>query len=201
MIERMVTELFRRMCILYADARHTIAGAGRSGREALGLATALVEHAERLRETSGLAVELTVAPTWKESALTPTQRVQLFRMAQEALSNVQKHAAATQVIITLSGPTHHAVIEIADNGRGFCLGRHFNQFARRVPSWHGLIVMRDRTRALGGTFGIKSRPGQGTMITVHVPLQPGKRVPSRFEPIQFRPPLCASNAAPTRLRT
>jgi len=201
MIERMVTELFRRMCILYADARHTIAGAGRSGREALGLATALVEHAARFRETSGLAVELTVAPTWKEWALSPAERVQLFRVAYEALTNVQKHAAATQVSITLSGQTHHAVIEIADDGRGFCLGRDFKQCLRRAPSRHGLAIMRDRTRALGGTFGIKSRPGQGTMITVHVPLQPGKRVPSRFEPIQFRPPLCASNAASTRLRT
>lgn len=184
MIKRMAIWLLRKVYIYYADARHAIAGWGLNGREALGFAPALAEYAERFLKTSGLALELTVAPTWKEWALSPAERVQLFRVAQEALTNVQKHAAATQVTIRLASQPQHTVIEVADNGRGFCLGRHFYQFARRVPSWHGLSVMRDRTRALGGTFGIKSRPGQGTMITIHVPLQPGKRVPSRFEPIQ-----------------
>ena len=90
----------------------------------------------------------------------------LFRVTQEALTNVAKHAGATQVNITLSEEAGEVRLTIADNGVGFDLvasGRSGQQ-----PRW-GLITMRERAETVGGSLHVDSAPGKGTTIVVEVP--------------------------------
>jgi signal transduction histidine kinase len=89
----------------------------------------------------------------------------LFRIAQEALHNVTKHAGATSLHIRLDFSLKDAVLEIEDNGRGFDSESVLSQAGQ--PHW-GLISMQQRAESIGGTFCIETSPGQGTLLTVKV---------------------------------
>jgi two-component system NarL family sensor kinase len=88
---------------------------------------------------------------------------ELFRIAQEALTNVRKHAHAHKVEVTLRRRGQMLSLSIRDDGRGFVK-------TERRPDSHGLIGMRERARLLGGQLQVSSRAGQGTRITARVPL-------------------------------
>ncbi len=96
-------------------------------------------------------------------------RRQLYRIAQEVLNNVVKHAHASQAKLTLLCQENEAVMRIADNGQGFdpvqVLADHTAQ------SHYGLTSMRERAEALGGQIRIDSAPGSGTTLTVTLPLR------------------------------
>lgn len=84
-------------------------------------------------------------------------QVALYRVAQEALQNVARHAKARQVWVTLALGAEAATLTVRDDGRGFDLSG--------VPADHfGLAIMRERMAAVGGTFTIESAPGQGTSL-------------------------------------
>lgn len=98
----------------------------------------------------------------------PEQSVGLFRIMQEALVNVAKHAEAGTVTVELARTDGELILTVRDTGKGFDAG------TRAVaPAGFGRIIMRERMRALGGRFTIDSRPGQGTTVTAAVPLQAG----------------------------
>jgi len=89
----------------------------------------------------------------------------LFRLLQESLSNVAKHANAKHVTVTLTGTNHTVELHVTDDGVGFDPGL--------VPAKReamGIVGMRERLRPFGGTVHIISRPGQGTTVTFSVPL-------------------------------
>ena len=98
------------------------------------------------------------------STSTPTERVAVYRIAQEALTNITRHAAATMVTITLSMahcPGAVAELRIADNGRGFD--------PDNVPPGHlGLSIMRERAEAIGAELVVTAAPGHGTELSVRV---------------------------------
>ena len=99
------------------------------------------------------------------SAGRPEQSVALFRIMQEALANAAKHAEADTVTVALAKPAGELVLTIRDTGKGF------DQDARdKAPRGFGLIIMRERMRAIGGRFAIESHPGQGTTVTAAVSL-------------------------------
>jgi signal transduction histidine kinase len=89
----------------------------------------------------------------------------LYRVAQECLRNVTRHAKATQVDVKLLGKDDGLTLSITDNGKGF-------KVAETHVGKHGLglLGMQERVRAVQGTFEIKSAPGKGTEITVWVPM-------------------------------
>jgi two-component system sensor histidine kinase DegS len=87
----------------------------------------------------------------------------LFRITQEALTNVARHARARQVTVTLEELAHEVRLTIADDGTGF----DFSEKSERRSAW-GLISMRERAEAMGGRFQVKSAPGKGTRIMVTV---------------------------------
>ena len=179
MAKRKLEELLAVTREAYADARDIIRGARRNGRGAHGLTELLTEHIERFRQQSGVTADLTIAPAWQDEDLTPMVQVQVLRIMQEALTNIRKHAAAHQVNISLAVEEGQAHIQIKDDGRGFFLSRHLPRLLGPVYSSHGLCTMRDRTRALGGTFRIESSPGRGTRILVRLPLdQPSEAIQS-----------------------
>jgi signal transduction histidine kinase len=95
---------------------------------------------------------------------------QLFRIAQEALANVRKHARAGRAWASIRHPQPAVlVLEIGDDGVGFDPER----VPRGTASAFGLASMRERAEVLGGTFRVDSAPGAGTRITVRVPLDSG----------------------------
>ncbi len=89
----------------------------------------------------------------------------LFHIAQEALANVAKHSGATQAWARIEAVDGHTVLTVRDNGRGFDAARPGGVGHR------GLGIMAERARAIGGVFRVTSGAGQGTCITVAVPLE------------------------------
>jgi signal transduction histidine kinase len=92
----------------------------------------------------------------------------LFRIAQEALTNVAKHAEASQVKVRLEMRPAHVQLTIEDDGRGFDPREILGQ-AGCLPRW-GLLGIEERTLLLGGQYEINSKPGTGTRIWVKIPL-------------------------------
>jgi signal transduction histidine kinase len=94
--------------------------------------------------------------------------VHLSRLVQEALTNIRKHANASEVSITMIDTGREMRVTIADNGVGF----DPRESGRRDFPRFGLATMRERAEASGGTFSIVSRPGAGTTIEVTLPKVP-----------------------------
>lgn len=99
------------------------------------------------------------------SPLAPELEATCFRIVQEALTNVAKHAAATQVIVQIDQIDHGLRIRVSDNGRGF-----EPTDVASAPDRVGLRQMRERLAALRGQITILSRPGAGTELRVWLPL-------------------------------
>jgi two-component system sensor histidine kinase DegS len=98
--------------------------------------------------------------------LPPETELALFRITQEALRNVKKHARATEVLVKVEFDPAKVRLRIHDNGRGFKVPKAAGDFTGKGKL--GLIGMQERVRLLGGTFSIKSQMGKGTEITVEV---------------------------------
>jgi signal transduction histidine kinase len=159
----LIREVYAQADAAFAESRH-----GEVRRQKM--AEIAAECLEQFRQHSGIATVLTFAPTWKEQALSPMVKVQLKHILQEALANVQRHAAATRVAVSLAVEEKCTHICIEDDGCGFYLSRVLFQFLHPSYPRHGLPTMRDHARAVGGTFRIESSPGHGTRIVVRVPL-------------------------------
>ncbi len=127
----------------------------------LGIAAALEQQLRRLRETTGMATTLLVSEEPKLDMLTG---VTLYRIAQEALANVVRHAGATDVEVALDVRDGAAVLRISDNGRGITPQQIAD--ARSL----GLLGIRERAELLGGSVIIEGRPGEGTSVTAMLPL-------------------------------
>jgi PAS domain S-box-containing protein len=98
--------------------------------------------------------------------------IELLRILQEALANVRRHSAATIVEVGLRTDDQAVLLEVSDDGRGFDPGS--------ARAGIGLSAMRERVEELGGEIEVSSRPGEGTEVTVRVPLGGGTRAPRRL---------------------
>jgi signal transduction histidine kinase len=130
-----------------------------------GLAAALRRHLVMLQRGHGLSVALEVVG---ESHLRREQAQRLFRIAQEALNNVVKHAETDRAHVTLRLEDDHTFLEVRDHGKGFV-----PQAVGRQGTHIGLATMRERAEQLGGTLRIDSHPGEGTRVVVEIPA-PGR---------------------------
>jgi two-component system NarL family sensor kinase len=126
--------------------------------EDFGLVRSLGAFAREQQVESGLAIDV-IASGVREPD--PAVGVTLFRAAQEAVMNVRKHADARHVSIRLAEVEGGLLLQVEDDGRG----------AERIEDGIGLSTMRDRVASLGGRVDVRSRPGQGTVVTVHVPVE------------------------------
>jgi signal transduction histidine kinase len=100
--------------------------------------------------------------------LSTTVALSIYRLVQEALTNIAKHAAASRVAITVTREDEQLCVEVADNGQGFVQDVDAERPRRRGGI--GLVSMRERAELLGGTLEIDTSPGQGTRLTARVPL-------------------------------
>lgn len=145
----------------HGEARQLILQLRPTTLEQQGLGPALAEYLGQARETRDLEV---VADIDQEIRLGGKTGENLFRVAQEALNNIHKHARARSVQVTLSRDDDGAVVlRIKDDGKGF------DTRSGVRPTAVGLVGMQERVAALGGTFRIRTAPDQGTEIAVTLP--------------------------------
>ncbi len=132
----------------------------------LGLSSALRWYAGDVQERTQLHVRVEVQGP--EQPVSSAVKTALFRIAQEALTNVVKHAVAENAIITLIFGLETVRVIVRDDGQGFDVGTAGSVLR---PSW-GLIGMEERASLLGGKFEIRSHSGEGTTVEVSIPNQP-----------------------------
>lgn len=132
----------------------------------LGLLPALEWLTVNLMQEDGIKTELKVHGTKRR--LPPEAELALFRIVQEALNNVRKHAQASRVVTTVEFGQGRVKITVDDNGQGFELPGRTDDLA--ATGKLGLIGMHERARLLDGTLTVYSEPGEGTTITVDVPV-------------------------------
>lgn len=125
----------------------------------LGLQAALEIQAREFADASGLKVETALEPV----QLSSSSELTVYRLVQEAVTNIAKYANATEVHIRLAAHAQGAEIAVTDNGVGF------DTQGQRRASAHGLLGMRFRVEAEGGRMHISSVPGQGTRISATLP--------------------------------
>ncbi len=128
----------------------------------LGLAAAIEWQARDLEKRSGIPFEIIVPED--DSAIRDERAVALFRIFQEAATNVLKHAGATQVRVELSVSGGEAHLKVGDNGIGISPGK------ARDPLSFGLMGIRERSRHCGGECIISGKEGTGTTVEVRIPL-------------------------------
>jgi PAS domain S-box-containing protein len=130
----------------------------------LGLVAALDDYVRTWSEHFGIHAEI-VAPAGESMRFDPEVETVLYRVAQEALNNIAKHAYARHVELRLERGASHASLTVADDGVGFDAAR-----VSRDAKGLGLVGMRERAAYIGGEFVVHSKPGKGTRIKVNVPL-------------------------------
>jgi signal transduction histidine kinase len=126
-----------------------------------GLVAALERLTETFREQTGIA--LAFQSMLPAERLSPEVETALYRIVQESLTNIVKHARAGTVSITLGRKKHAVTVVVEDDGVGF-------EPARTREEGLGLIGMRERVALVGGRLNIESRPGAGTTFVVEVPV-------------------------------
>jgi len=132
----------------------------------LGLIPSLEWLTGQFDNESGANVELKVVGTVRR--LSPEADLLLFRIVQEALNNVRRHAEASLVEVTLRFSDGRLIVVVKDNGKGFRLPDSVGDLSRSGKL--GLAGIEERTRLLGATLKVASEPGQGSTITVEMPI-------------------------------
>jgi PAS domain S-box-containing protein len=130
----------------------------------LGLCAAIDWQAGQFSERSGMACHLNL--TANDAMFSPELNTTLFRVLQEVLSNVARHSGAKSVRISLTSTSDSACLTVADDGRGITDGEASS------PSSLGILGIKERLHACGGTLEIKGAPGLGSTVTATAPIFP-----------------------------
>ncbi|OPX07122.1 GAF domain-containing sensor histidine kinase [Mycobacterium sp. AT1] len=149
------------------EARAAIGGLRPPVLDDLGLAGGLASLARSIPQVElGLYIDVDVA----ETRLPDHIEIAIYRIAQECLQNVVKHAHASHASLTFSVGEDTARLEIVDDGRGF--DTFENPLGGDEMGGYGLLSMAERAEIVGGRLHIRSRPGAGTAVTATIPLPP-----------------------------
>jgi signal transduction histidine kinase len=138
----------------------------------LGLVPALLAFMKEFGKRTGIRIHFASGTTGKIGQLDSIKRTVLYRVAQEALTNVDKHAHANRIKVLLQSEANVIRMEISDDGTSFNVERELN--ARRRKRL-GIIGMRERVEMVGGEFSIESTPDRGTTVRVKIPLGNGEK--------------------------
>jgi len=184
----------------HADPARHLEEARRTARESLAEARrlvwalqpesldrhSLVEALRRLAKgwSKETGVEAHTASSGTPHPLLPEAEVTLLRATQEALANVRKHARASSVNITLSFMDDRVILDVLDDGAGFDTAQLRTGFDPQYTGGFGLTAMRERVDQLGGTLLVESVPGEGTTITIELPISPNEPEPQKHEAVE-----------------
>lgn len=183
-LERLIAEDASRAAAEFEDLRKTISDSLREIRriisdlrpmilDDLGLGPALRRYISDFSARCDLCIEMKVLG--KETRIDPIVEVALFRIIQEALNNVRKHALASKVVVTLGFGPDAVGASVEDDGKGFDLSSVSRSLARSEK--YGLSGMRERAKLFGGTLDVDTAPGRGTKVTVRIPIDCGGQQP------------------------
>ena len=161
------------VALTLGEARAAISGLRPPVLDDLGLSGGLASLA---RSVPGVAIVVELADT----RLPDHIELALYRIAQECLQNVVKHARATNAQLTFTVGEDVARLEIADNGIGFDTFEH--PLGADEMGGYGLLSMAERAEIVGGRLNIRSRPGTGTSVTATIPLPASATDPARVRP-------------------
>ena len=160
-----------------AEARRVVWALRPEILEGVSLPEAIERLSARWSEESGVSTSTDVTGTSRP--LSTSAEVTLLRTAQEALSNVRKHARARTVAITLSYMEDMVALDVRDDGLGFDPAQA-SRSNGDAAGGYGLAAMRERVEQLGGRMIVESAPGEGTTLVVDLPIPQGMNGP--FEP-------------------
>jgi len=132
----------------------------------LGLVPSLRSLADKMGDETRIPTRFTV--TGAPRGLNEEAETALFRVVQEALTNVRKHSGATEAWVALEFRRDSLRLEVGDNGQGFTVRPHMERLA--AEGHLGLLGIRERVTSLGGGFRVKSRPGTGTVVSLKIPI-------------------------------
>jgi signal transduction histidine kinase len=139
----------------------------------LGLAEAIRNYAAEWEARCGIKVASQL--DLMDTGLPPMEELAVYRVMQEALQNVHKHAHASAVGLAWSRANENWVLHVTDDGTGFDLVK-----AARHEKSVGLLSMRERAELIGGSLQIQSAPGKGTAVTLLLPVE------KKVEPLRAR---------------
>lgn len=142
------------------EGRRVIRGIRPAVLDDLGLGAAIEDFASELQET-GIAVGCELDPTIK--AIPPPLQTTVYRVVQESLNNARKHSGSDRVSLTVCRVATQVVVAVEDFGCGF-------DREKTGGGGFGLVSMRERARLVGGDCNVESTPGQGTKVTITLPL-------------------------------
>jgi signal transduction histidine kinase/ligand-binding sensor domain-containing protein len=137
-----------------------------SALEQVGLTRAIEWMVEQISETSPTKFSTELESI--DGLLQPEMEINLYRIVQEALNNLMKHAQASEVIVETRREQDGIVVSVFDNGRGFEAKRP--EVSRQTSTSFGLAGMTERAKVLGGRIEFHSSPGKGTRVTLTIPV-------------------------------
>jgi signal transduction histidine kinase/HAMP domain-containing protein len=147
-----------------AEARRSVWNLRPQALEQLPLVEAIKQEVDKFSQSAGVHADFSIFGTRRE--LPPEVEAGLLRICQESLTNVGKHAKATEVEVNLTFNESEVEMLIRDNGVGF---RPRRSGSAKKQDTFGLISMRERARGFGGMFEVQSRKGKGTLVKVVIP--------------------------------
>ena len=154
---------------VFVDVREAILGLKIVGLIDQGLATTIREFTTQFSRLTGLPVEVTITPQTENSLFDAEIELHLLRIIQEALSNIRKHASASQAWVSLQVENGCLELTVRDNGVGFA-----GEAGSKSGEPHfGLSTMQERAAAIGATLDIFAEPGAGTRIKLLMPVVSG----------------------------
>jgi two-component system sensor histidine kinase UhpB len=168
-LQRKLGELQKQLEVLSEDLRRTARNLHPFTLTHLGLEPALRAYCEEFSNLRKFKVRFSARTL---PAIIPSGvALCVYRVVQEALGNVAKHAEAKRAVVSISGIDDELHVAIRDDGHGFDLNHAKGKGL-------GLISMEERVRHLSGTFGISAKPGDGTRIDIRIPLEPKPTAPA-----------------------
>jgi signal transduction histidine kinase len=151
-----------------AEARRLVQALRPELLEGASLPEAMARVGDRWRQETGIGIDFSV--TGNPCSLHPEVEVSLLRAMQEGLANVQKHAQAHQVTVTLSYMDDQVALDIHDDGIGF--DPELLSFSTdQSQGGFGLQTMRERVTQIGGQMIVESNPGEGTTLAFQIPVE------------------------------
>ncbi|WP_017774112.1 cache domain-containing protein [Paraburkholderia kururiensis] len=162
----------------------------------LGLAAALEQLSREMGEETGIEIGFTQIAHTHAAALPDAVNTVLFRIAQEALTNIVRHAEAKRAALTLDVASSAVTLTVADDGRGFDVERALADPRAGI----GLRNMRERLETLGGTLAIASQPGH-TIISARVPVSAAAEQRSSGRPLASSQPPRHTSSEPAATTT
>lgn len=163
-VEHLVTSVEKELQTAMAQLRRLIAGLGPTARTPGPLVAAIRETARGMFASGSVQVIVAGELAYETEAVAPAV---IFKIAQEALANCQKHACATRVTVSLAEVDGGIQVRVTDDGLGFTVRQTDDS---RAQGHLGMTCMRERARLAGGWWALESQPGRGTVVEYWIPL-------------------------------